>query len=301
MPQHFLSLENIDSETFFSIIKLARDLKKDFRPYSLALQGKHIGLLFEKPSTRTRISFEVGISRLGGYPLILSDKEIQIFRGESLPDTAKVMSQYLDALMVRTYSHERLVKLSRHSSIPIINGLSDLYHPCQALADYMTIYEKTPKGKVKLCYCGDGNNNVCHSLILATGLAQEHIVIASPKEFLPKAEVIATAQEWGATVQCIEEPLAAAQGANVFYTDVWVSMGQEKEETKKKKILTPYQLNQEIVNQGDNAMVLHCLPAHKDEEISEEVFDKHQEQIFNQAQNRLHAQMALLLYLFDKM
>lgn len=297
---NFLSLEDIDAKTFFSIIELAKKLKKDHSAYKNALEGKQIGLLFEKPSTRTRISFEVGINRLGGKTIVLSGKEIQISRGESLPDTARVVSQYLDALMVRTFSHERLIELSRYSSIPIINGLSDLFHPCQALADYMTIFENKSE-PFKMCYVGDAANNVCHSLLLGASFCDAQITLAGDKKFSPLANIVEKAQKGKATVEWFDDPLVAAQDADVIYTDVWVSMGEEEQAKEKKQLMQPFQINNTLMQQAKkDAFVLHCLPAHKGEEISEEVFEKNQKFIFEQAQNRMHAQMALLLHIFGK-
>lgn len=311
---HFLSLQGFSQEAFFSILRLAAVLKKDYSTYGNALQGKQIGLLFEKPSTRTRISFEAGINRLGGKALVLSGKEIQLARGESLADTARVMSQYLDALMVRTFSQKRLEELASYSSIPVINGLSDTLHPCQALADYQTIAENK-SGKIKICYSGDGQSNVAHSLLLGAGLYGADISIATHKKYKPLPELVKIVQSQGSTVELVDDPKKAAENADIFYTDIWVSMGEAGGETankagndkakkiikQKKKLMHPFQLNQKLLSKGkEDAIVLHCLPAHKGEEITEKVFESPQSKVFEQAQNRMHAQMALLLYLFGK-
>jgi len=297
--RHFLSLYDLGPDEFVKILSDAAAVKKDRNVLGKPLLDKQVALIFEKPSTRTRISFQVGIKRLGGNAIVLSNQDLQISRGESLKDTARVLSRYCDAIMVRTFSHDSLVELAEHSSIPVINGLTDLYHPCQGLADFQTIQENNLEfEKSPLCYLGDANNNVCHSLILACALAKSPIRIGCPPEFRPDAKVLAVADSLGADYKIFDRAAEAAAGAAILYVDVWVSMGQEKTAAKRKKVLAEYQLNAAAIDlAAENAIVLHCLPAHLDEEITEEVFEGPQSRVFDQAENRLHSQMALMAHL----
>ena len=269
--------------------------KSAFRP----LEGRSVGLLFEKSSTRTRVSFEVAIFRLGGYPIFLSFDDIQIKRGETIADTARVLSGYLDALVIRTYEQEKLEEWARVATIPIINGLTDLHHPCQILSDLFTITEKRGKLKgLKLVYIGDGNN-IAHSIMEGGAKMGMQISIASPKGFMPDRDIVRQAQEnakkSGGSISILTDPLKAAEGADVLYTDVWVSMGQEGEKRKRAGKFKRYQINQAMVERAQSdVLVMHCLPAHRGEEITAEVMEGPHSIIFEQADNRLPMQQAIL-------
>ncbi len=295
----FLTIFDLSGEEIESIIKRAIELKSGKDSSKCPLIGKSIGLLFEKASTRTRVSFEVGIYQLGGQCIYMNPKEIQIGRGETIHDTAKVLSRYLNAVVIRTFSHDTLREFASYSSIPIINGLSDLHHPCQALGDLMTILEK--KGHIEninLAYVGDGNN-VANSLIEAASITGMKISLACPKGYEPDAKVIERAKALTKSkIAVTTDPEGAVGGADVVYTDVWVSMGQEKEASKKKLKFKKYQLNTSLLSFArKDAIVLHCLPAHRGEEITDEVIDGPQSVVFDQAENRLHTQKALLEFL----
>lgn len=266
---------------------------------SSALAGKSVGLFFEKASTRTRVSFEVAITQLGGHPVFLPAQEIQLGRGETVADTARVLSRYLHALVIRTFGQDRLAEWARHATIPVINGLTDAHHPCQILADLMTIDVK--KGRLAgltLAYVGDGNN-VAHSLLEGCAMMGVACRIASPAGYQPDAEVVKWAElqagQRGTAIQIGEDPKAAVRGADVVYTDVWTSMGQETESQKRAAVFRPYQVNAELVRLAKpDAIVLHCLPAHRGEEITEDVMEGPQSAVFDQAENRLHVQRAIL-------
>ncbi len=299
MKRDFLTLQDLSSREVQRLLKRARDLKSGADANKCPLIGKSIGLLFEKASTRTRISFEVGIYQLGAQAIYMNQKEIQIGRGETVHDTARVLSRYLDAVVIRTFSHDTLRDFALSSSVPVINGLSDAHHPCQALADLMTIAEK--KGRLKglrIAYIGDGNN-VANSLIEASVLTGMDIVLACPRGFEPEAEIVEKALSWGKNaVTVTEDPEIAVFDADVVYTDVWVSMGQEKDAAKKKRKFKKYQLNSDLVSRAKkDVIVLHCLPAHRGEEITDEVIDGPRSAVFDQAENRLHTQKALLEFL----
>jgi len=299
MKRDFLTLQDLSSREVQRLLKRARDLKSGADANKCPLIGKSVGLLFEKASTRTRISFEVGIYQLGAQAIYMNQKEIQIGRGETVHDTARVLSRYLDAVVIRTFSHDTLRDFALSSSVPVINGLSDAHHPCQALADLMTIAEK--KGRLKglrIAYIGDGNN-VANSLIEASVLTGMDIVLACPRGFEPEAEIVEKALSWGKNaVTVTEDPEIAVFDADVVYTDVWVSMGQEKDAAKKKRKFKKYQLNSDLVSRAKkDVIVLHCLPAHRGEEITDEVIDGPRSAVFDQAENRLHTQKALLEFL----
>lgn len=295
----FLTLWDLSSEEIDNLLKRALELKSGKDADKCPLIGRSIGLLFEKASTRTRISFEVGIYQLGAQSIYMNPKEIQLGRGETIHDTAKVLSRYLDAIVIRTFSHKTLMEFAKYSSIPIINGLSDLHHPCQALADLMTILEKKRSLEgIRLTYVGDGNN-VANSLIQAAARTGINLTIACPKGCEPDPDVLKNAKSWAKKeITIMKDPKKAASKADVVYTDVWVSMGQEKEATKKKRKFRNYQLNRELLSYADeNAIILHCLPAHRGEEITDEVMDGPYSAVFDQAENRLHTQKALLEFL----
>lgn len=299
MKRDFLTVRDLSFKEIDFLLKRAGELKSGKDAHKCPLIGKSIGLLFEKASTRTRVSFEVGIYQLGAQSIYMNPREIQIGRGETIHDTAKVLSRYLDAVVIRTHNHDTLIEFAFHSTIPVINGLSDLHHPCQALGDIMTILEKKGRLKgIRLAYIGDGNN-VAHSLIEAASMIEMDLAIACPKGYEPDPDVlkdaIATAKS---DINIMKKPEEAVCNADVVYTDVWVSMGQEKEASKKKQKFKKYQINKKLLSYAkDDVIVLHCLPAHRGEEITDEVIDGPQSAVFDQAENRLHTQKALLEFL----
>jgi ornithine carbamoyltransferase len=299
MKKDFLTVLDLSPDEFNGLIKRSIELKSGVDANKCPLIGKSIGLLFEKSSTRTRVSLEVGVYQLGGKSIYMNPKEIQIGRGETIHDSAMVLSRYLNGIIIRTYSHSTLTEFASYASIPVVNGLSDLHHPCQALADLMTVYEK--KGKLKglrLAFIGDGNN-VAHSLIEAASLTGMHIILACPKGYEPDPDVMKKARTSSSgQITVIREPVEAAANADVVYTDVWVSMGQEKDAALKKRKFRKYQINGELLSHAKkDALVLHCMPAHRGEEITDEVMDSPQSAVFDQAENRLHTQKALLEFL----
>ena len=295
--KHLLKLMDLSEKEIIEILNLADQLKYEKKNgiEHHILKGKTLGLIFEKSSTRTRVSFEVGMYDLGGNALFLSSRDLQIGRGEPVQDTARVLSRYLDGIMIRTYAQEEVEDLAKYGSIPIINGLTDYCHPCQVLADLMTIREHKGvlKGK-KLCYIGDGNN-MTNSLIVGGIKMGMEVSVACPKGYEPDAELMKWASENG-SFTCTESVLEAAKDADVLYTDVWASMGQEAEAEERKKIFAGYQINSDVMAVAHaDAMVMHCLPAHRGEEITEEVLEAHADEIFDEAENRLHAQKAVLV------
>jgi ornithine carbamoyltransferase len=295
--KHLLKLQDLSKEEICSILNMADQLKyeKKHGIEHKRLAGKSLGMIFQKSSTRTRVSFEVGMYELGGQALFLSSNDLQIGRGEPVEDTARVLSRYLDGIMIRTYKQEEVEKLAEYGSIPIINGLTDYCHPCQVLADLMTIREY--KGAIngnKLTYIGDGNN-MANSLIVGGIKMGMKVSIACPKGYEPDAEIMKWAYENG-EFECTEDILAAAKDADVLYTDVWASMGQEAEAAERKKVFAKYQINDEVMAVAKkDAMVQHCLPAHRGEEITAKVFEEHAAEIFDEAENRLHVQKAVLV------
>jgi ornithine carbamoyltransferase len=296
---NFLTLRDISSKELNFILKRSAELKAGKDATRCPLIGKSIGLLFEKASTRTRVSFEAGIYQLGGQTIYMNPKEIQIGRGETIHDTAQVLSRYLDAVVIRTYSHDTVIEFASHASIPVINGLSDLHHPCQALADLMTILEKKDRFHgIRLAYVGDGNN-VTNSLLEAASLTGIDLVVACPQGFDPDPLILKKAQASSkGSITIMRDPGAAVSMADVVYTDVWVSMGQEKDASRKKSKFKNYQLNSALLARAKkDAVVLHCMPAHRGEEITDEVIDGPQSAVFDQAENRLHTQKALLEFL----
>ncbi len=295
--KHLLKLMDLTEREISEILNTADQLKYEKRnriPHPI-LAGKTLGMIFEKSSTRTRVSFEVGMYDLGGTALFLSSRDLQIGRGEPVEDTARVLSRYLDGIMIRTYDQEEVEALAAVGSIPIINGLTDYCHPCQVLADLMTIREH--KGAIrglKLCYIGDGNN-MTNSLIVGGIKMGMKVAVACPKGYEPDAEIMKWASTTGDFV-CTEDVLEAAKDADVLYTDVWASMGQEDEAEARRQIFSGYQINDSVMAVArEDAMVLHCLPAHREEEITAKVLEAHAEEIFDQAENRLHAQKAVLV------
>ncbi len=299
-----ISLQDYSEEEIWQILKTAEYLKMlqksggKWRP----LEGKTLGMLFTKPSTRTRVSFEVAIYQLGGYGLFLTGNELQLRRGEAIADTARVLSRYLDGLMIRTYDHDEVIDLAHYADIPIINGLTDLVHPTQVLADFFTLYEK--KGHLrglKLAYIGDGNN-VTHSLMFGAAKVGIDLSVATPEGYEPNEEVVKVArrdaEESGASIELFHDPWEAVRGADAVYTDVWASMGQEEEHAERVKVFQPYQVNEELMAAAKgNALFLHCLPAHRGEEVTDEVIDGDQSVVFDEAENRLHVHKAILALL----
>lgn len=302
MPSHLLSLADLSYTDIINLLDTASDLKEKRArgKTSGALKSKTLAMLFEKSSTRTRISFEVAMAELGGHAIFLNYKDIQLGRGESIADTARVMSRYVNALMARVYKHETLIELSNNATVPVINGLSDLEHPCQLLADLLTIREY--KGKFKglnFSWIGDGNN-VCNSAILACALTGMKMTVACPQGYEPNSEIVEKAKQIGGAINIIRDPMKAAKKADVIYTDVWVSMGDEDEYDQRLHDFKPYQINSKLLEQAKHdVMVLHCLPAHRGEEITAEVVDGQNSAVFDQAENRLHVQKALLLKLLS--
>lgn len=294
--KHLLKLIDLNETELKNLLDLAADVKKRKKEYAHALDGKILGMIFTKSSTRTRVSFESGMVQLGGNALFLSSRDLQIGRGEPVQDTARVLSRYIDAIMIRTYAQSEVEDLAKFGSIPVINGLTDFAHPCQILADFQTIIEyKGGLDGIKICFVGDGNN-VANSIIAGGALAKMEVSIACPKGYEPDQRVLSFAKDKGAKVTITDDVKAAAQNADVVYTDVWASMGQEGEAEKRKKIFEKFKVDESLMACAKkDAMVLHCLPAHREEEISAQTLEKHANEIFDEAENRLHAQKAVLL------
>ena len=297
--KHLLKLADLSTEEIFGILNLADQLKYE-RKNNIEhhhLKGKKLGMIFQKSSTRTRVSFEVGMYELGGYALFLSDRDLQIGRGEPIKDTVRVLSRYLDGIMIRTFAQQDVEDLTRYGSIPIINGLTDYCHPCQVLADLMTIreYKGSFKG-LKLCFIGDGNN-MANSLIVGGIKMGMEVAIACPEGYKPDKDICAWAEKNG-KLTVTQDIAAAAKDADAVYTDVWASMGQEAEKKEREKVFKNYCVSREVMALAKpDALVLHCLPAHRGEEIEDEVFEAHAQEIFDEAENRLHAQKAVLVKL----
>lgn len=311
----FISIHDYSPEEIKEILSLAADLKakqkrKEKHEY---LWGKSLAMIFEKPSTRTRVSFEVGMWQLGGLAINLDQEAIGLGTRESIGDVARTLSRYADAILIRTFAHEKVLELAKYATIPVINGLSDLLHPCQALADVFTIMEKKNVGAgfiparssglhgIKVAYIGDGNN-VCHSLMFAAAKLGMNLVIATPVGYEPKDEIVklafADAQKYGAEITIINDPVIAVKDADIIYTDVWASMGQEREKGERIKKFKGYQINIELVKLAKPDFIfMHCLPAHRGEEVTDEVIDSANSVVFDQAENRLHVQKAILVKL----
>lgn len=304
MKRDFITLQDYAPAELYEFINIAKEMKASPQLFSDRLKGKTLGMIFQKSSTRTRVSFEVAMYQLGGLGLFLSANELQLGRGETIEDTAKVLSRYLDGIMARTYSHDDVVALAENATIPVINGLSDYKHPCQAMADYLTIMEK--KGQlqgIKLAYIGDGNN-VCHSLLIGASKLGVNMSVATPKKYEPCEKIVKmakkNAQESGASIYVSNDPKEAAAKADVIYTDTWTSMGQEKEKAKRLKAFKNYQINKVLFSLAKrDAIFMHCLPAHRGEEVTSEIMDGKQSVIFDEAENRLHIQKAILLKLLE--
>lgn len=298
----FLRLSDFSKEELGWLLETAVQLKKaqkQGKPQPF-LSGKVLGMIFEKSSTRTRVSFEVGMMQLGGQAIFLSTKDLQLGRGETIADTAKVLSRYVDAVMIRTFGHGRIEEFAEHASVPVINGLTDLHHPAQIMADLLTIYEN--KGRLeglKLCYIGDGNNNVAHSLLEGAVKMGMNISVACPSGYEPNSSIVSQVKKEaglaGSSVLLTEDPREAISGADVVVTDVWTSMGQEEEAKERLATFAPFQVNEELCSLANkDYLFLHCLPAHRGEEVTEGVIDGPHSVVFDEAENRLHAQKAIL-------
>lgn len=297
-----LSIHELSVDEVQEILTLAHELKAKQKAgiEHHLLKGKTLGMIFEKSSTRTRVSFEVGMYQLGGQALFLSNRDLQLGRGEPIKDTARVLSRYLDGIMIRTYGHDRVEELAKYADIPVINALTDLLHPCQVLTDLLTIQEhkgKNLKG-LKMAYVGDGNN-MTNSYMYGCAKAGMTFVAATPENYKPDATVTKLAKEdaklTGASIELVTDPVEAVKGADIVVTDTWASMGQEEEHDERKKIFAPYQVNKELLAHADKrAIVMHCLPAYRGEEITEEVLEANAHVIFDEAENRLHTQKAIM-------
>ena len=303
----FLTLADYSREELLFMIETAKQFKERFLAGERiipVLQGRHLAMIFEKPSTRTRISFETAMKELGGFAMYLSWKELQLGRGETIEDTARVLSRYVDGIMARVYEHEKLEKLAEYASVPVINGLSDLLHPAQALTDIFTIMEKKGSDlrRLKIVFVGDGGDNVLHSLMLGIGVLGGKIVISSPKGYDPHPRVVKWFEEKaapnGGEYEIVRDPYEAVKGADVVYTDVWVSMGQESEREKRIRDLEPYRVTVDLMKHAKpDAIFMHCLPAHRGEEVVDEVIDGKWSVVWDQAENRKHVQKAILALL----
>jgi len=302
--RHLISIHDLSADQVHGLFKLAADVKAHPEKYETALHRQSLGMIFQKSSTRTRVSFETGMVQLGGHALFLSSRDIQLGRGETIHDTAKVLSRYLDGIMARTFSHQDVVDLARFGSVPVINGLTDDLHPCQALTDYFTLSEifggyEGLAGR-KIAYVGDGNN-MCHSLLLGAAKVGMDIAVACPEAYDPDPQYLemaqADAEAAGTTIEIVRDPREAARGASAVYTDVFASMGQEDQQAERLKAFQGYMVDAGVMAAAEkDAVFLHCLPCHRGEEVSAEVADGPQSRIFDEAENRLHTQKAIMLW-----
>ena len=300
---HLLKLLDLSTEEITGILDLADQLKYERKhniPHEL-LKGQTLGMIFQKSSTRTRVSFETGMYQLGGHALFLSSRDLQIGRGEPVQDTARVLSRYLDGIMIRTFEQKEVENLAKFGSIPVINGLTDFCHPCQVLADLMTIREKFGSfSGLKMCFIGDGNN-MANSLIVGGLKVGMNVAVATPDGYKPDGAVLEFTKGYGDKFALETDPFMAASGADILITDTWTSMGEEAEKEERKKIFKDYQINRQLLAAANaGAMVQHCLPPYRGQEITEEVFEEHADEIFNEAENRLHAQKAVMVKLMKK-
>ena len=300
--KHLLKLLDLSSEEIIEILNLADQLKyeqKNGIPHR-RLEGKTLGMIFQKASTRTRVSFETGMYQLGGYHLFLSSNDLQIGRGEPVQDNARVLSRYIDGIMIRTFAQKEVEDLAEYGNIPIINGLTDFAHPCQVLADLMTIREHKNKLEgLNFCYIGDGNN-MANSLTVGCLKVGMNVTLACPEGYYPDAEILEFVKQYPENFKILNDPVEAAKNADVLYTDVWASMGQESEAEMRKIAFKGYQINDDVMAvTNPECMVLHCLPAHREEEITNKVFEEHAKEIFDEAENRLHAQKAVMVMVME--
>lgn len=299
MTRHFLSVRDFSAEETLATFARAREMKRFPGRFAAALRGKTLAMLFEKPSLRTRVSFDVGIQQLGGFSVYLAPSEVNLGKRESIADVARNLERMVQGIMIRTFAHSIVTEMAAHAHVPVVNGLTDTHHPCQAMADFLTIQEV--KGKlegVRVAYLGDGNN-VAHSLIEAAARVGAHISIGCPEGYEPDAGIVAWGRANGAaSVSVVRDPVEAVSGADVLYTDVWASMGQESEAQARKAIFAPYQVNDALFSKAKpDAVFMHCLPAHRGEEVAASVIDSPRSVVFQQAENRLHVQKAILLEL----
>lgn len=300
--KHLLKMLDLSTDEIIEILNLADQLKyeqKNGIPHK-RLEGKTLGMIFQKSSTRTRVSFETGMYQLGGYPLFLSANDLQIGRGEPVQDTARVLSRYLDGIMIRTFAQKEVEDLAEYGNIPIINGLTDFSHPCQVLADLMTIREHKNKLEgLNFCYIGDGNN-MANSLTVGCLKVGMNVTLACPERYYPDAKILEFVKQYPDNFKIVNNPVEAAKNADVLYTDVWASMGQESEAEMRKIAFKGYQINDDVMAvTNPECMVLHCLPAHREEEITNKVFEEHANEIFDEAENRLHAQKAVMVMVME--
>lgn len=306
MIRHFLSMNDISNQEFISILDSAKKLKSELKsgiPHPV-LKNKILAMLFEKPSTRTRVSFESGMTQLGGHAMFLDFSTLQTSRVETIEDTARILSGYSDLIMARLFKHDDIIKIAENSKVPVINGLTDVEHPCQALADLLTVREHKGFEKTTLAYIGDAANNVCHSLMIACAKAGINIKIGCPEKYKPHKWAInsfnKTAKDTNAKILITNNPEEAVKDSDVVYTDVWVSMGDEKEEKKRVEVLKPYQVSKELMKKAkSDAVFMHDLPAHRGYEVTNEVLDSPQSIVFDQAENRMHVQKALMCFLLQ--
>jgi ornithine carbamoyltransferase len=302
--RHLLTLEELSNQELCALLELAAQVKKKPAKYKKALKGQTLGMIFEKSSTRTRVSFEVGMFQLGGHALFLSSNDIQIGRGETIEDTARVLSRFVQGIMIRTFAHKTAEDLAKNATVPVINGLSDSHHPCQALADLQTLQEHYGKlKKLQIVFVGDGNN-VSNSLMIGAAKTGAHFKLVCPKGYEPDADILRRAQKeagkTGSRIEVTQKIQGSVKGADAVYTDVWTSMGQEAEKAKRLSDFKGFQVDEKLMSESPNAVFLHCLPAHRGEEVSSGVIDGKQSLVFDQAENRLHAQKALLIMLLRK-
>lgn len=295
--KHLISVQDITVQEILAIFKRTGDFKR--KPLQPVLNGKALAMLFQKPSTRTRVSFEVAMYHLGGHALYLNAQDLQLRRGETVPDTARTLSRYVDGIMARVYSHKDILDLATYSSVPVINGLSDLLHPCQALGDLYTVHEKLGQLRgLKLAFTGDGNNNVTHSLLQICSKLGINMSVACPAQYEPDKAIVrdskANASKSGSVLEVITNPKEALKGADIVYTDTWTSMGEQSSPARKREFM-PYQLNSSLLRHAKrHALVMHCLPAHRGQEITDSVLDGPQSIVWDQAENRLHIQKGVL-------
>ena len=300
--QDFLTIRDLSKEEMHETFSIARDMKADRSKYAEVLKGKTLALIFEKPSLRTRTSFDVGIQQLGGFSLYLSPAEISLGKRESIHDVAKNLERMVQGIMIRTFAHQIVIDMAKYASIPVINGLTDYSHPCQAMADFLTILEKKKKLEgLKIAYVGDGNN-VAHSLMFAGARLGVNVTIVCPPDFKPNVtafqQAVEDAKSTGAVIEIVHDPAVGVKNADVVYTDTWASMGQESEAEARRKIFAPYQVNKKLMSYAkSDALFMHCLPAHRNEEVTDEVIDSPQSVVFDEAENRLHVQKAIMYQL----
>lgn len=307
MKRDFLTLLDYTTEELQEILNLALKLKEERKKnvdQTHYMKGKKVALIFEKSSTRTRVSFEVGVFELGGYPLFLSKNDLQLGRGETIADTARTLSRYIDMIMIRTFEHKKLEDLAKFANVPVINGLTDDFHPCQVMADIMTIYEKFNKlNGIKVAFVGDGNN-MANSWLIGAAKFGINFSLACPKGYEPKTELINTAKEIAKDMNCeieiLNDPFEAAKDADIIYTDVWASMGQEEEAKKRVEAFKDFQVNEKLIKSTNKkTYFMHCLPAHRGEEVTEDVIESEYSIVFDEAENRLHAQKAIMVKLIN--